>query len=54
MKNDLMKSLDSLKLDINNKFNNINDKLMSIGSGFMYGWFSSWKSLRLKLVPAIF
>ena len=27
MKNDFMKSLDSLKLDINDKFNNINDKL---------------------------
>ena len=26
-RNDFMKSLDSLKLDINDKFNNINDKL---------------------------
>ena len=34
MKNDFMKSLDSLKLDINNKFNNINDKLVTIKSGF--------------------
>ena len=29
MKNDFMKSLDSLKLDINDKFNNINDKLVA-------------------------
>ena len=28
MKNDFMKSLDSLKLDIHHKFNNINDKLV--------------------------
>ena len=34
MKNDFMKSLDSLKLDINDKFNNINDKLVTIKSGF--------------------
>ena len=27
MKNDFIKSLDSLKLDINDKFNKINDKL---------------------------
>ena len=30
MKNDLMKLLDSLKLDINDKFKNINDKLVTI------------------------
>ena len=29
-----MKPLDSLKLDINDKFNNINDKLGTIKSGF--------------------
>ena len=29
-----MKPLDSLKLDINDKFNNINDKLVTIKSGF--------------------
>ena len=29
-----MKSLDSLKLDINDTFNNINDKLVTIKSGF--------------------
>ena len=34
MKNDFVKSLDSLKLDINDKFNNINDKLVTIKSGF--------------------
>ena len=34
MKNDFMKSLESLKLDINNKFNNINEKLVTIKSGF--------------------
>ena len=34
MKNDFMKSLDSLKLDIMDKFNTINDKLMTIKSGF--------------------
>ena len=34
MKNDFMKSLDSLKLDVNDKFNNINDKLVTIKSGF--------------------
>ena len=34
MKNDFIKSLDSLKLDINDKFNNINDKLVTIKSGF--------------------
>ena len=34
MKNDFMKSLDSLKVDINDKFNNINDKLVTIKSGF--------------------
>ena len=33
-KNDFMKSLDSLKFDINNKFNSINDKLETIKSGF--------------------
>ena len=33
-KNDVMKSLDSLKFDINNKFNSINDKLETIKSGF--------------------
>ena len=32
MKNDLVKSLDSLKHDIKNKFNNINDKLVIIES----------------------
>ena len=30
MKNNFMKSSDSLKLDINDKFNNINDKLVTI------------------------
>ena len=34
MKNDFMKSLDSLKLDINDNFNNINNKLVTIKSGF--------------------
>ena len=34
IKNDLLKSLDSLKFDINNKFNNINDQLVTIKSGF--------------------
>ena len=34
MKNDFMKSLDSLKLDINNNFNNINNKLVTIKPGF--------------------
>ena len=34
MKNDFMKSLDSLKLDIMDKFNTINDKLMTIKSDF--------------------
>ena len=34
MKNDFMTSLDSLKLDINDNFNNINDKLVTIKSGF--------------------
>ena len=34
LKNSSMKSLDSLKLDINDKFNNINDKLVTIKSGF--------------------
>ena len=34
MKNDFMKSLDSLKLDINDKFNKINDKQVIIKSGF--------------------
>ena len=36
MKDDFMKSLDSLKLDIkfNNKFNNINDELVTIRSSF--------------------
>ena len=34
MENDFMESLDSLKLDINNKFDNINDKLVTIKSGF--------------------
>ena len=29
-----MKSLDSLKLDINDKINNINDKLVTIKLGF--------------------
>ena len=29
-----MKSLDSLKLDINDKLNNMNDKLVTIKSGF--------------------
>ena len=33
MENDFMESLDSLKLDINNKFDNINDKLVTIKSG---------------------
>ena len=30
MKNNFMKSLESLKLDINDKLNNINDKLVTI------------------------
>ena len=30
LKNNFMKSLDSLKLDINDKFNNINDKLAGL------------------------
>ena len=34
MKNDFIKWLDSLKLDINDKFNNNNDKLVTIKSGF--------------------
>ena len=34
MKNDFMKSLESFKLDINNKCNNINEKLVTIKSGF--------------------
>ena len=34
MENDFIESLDSLKLDINNKFDNINDKLVIIKSGF--------------------
>ena len=34
MKNDFMKSLDNLKLDINDTFYNINDKLVTIKSGF--------------------
>ena len=34
MKNDFMKSLDSLKLDINDKFNKISDKQVIIKSGF--------------------
>ena len=34
MKDDFMESLDSLKLDINDKFDNINDKLVTIKSGF--------------------
>ena len=34
MKNDFMKLLDSLELDINDKFNNINGKLVTIKSGF--------------------
>ena len=34
MKNNFTKSLDSLKLDINDKFNNINDKLVTIKSSF--------------------
>ena len=34
MKNDFMKLLDNLKLDINDKCNNINDKLVTIKSGF--------------------
>ena len=34
MKNNFMKSLDSLKLDINDKFNKINDKQVIIKSGF--------------------
>ena len=34
IKNDFTKSLDSLKRDISNKFNDINDKLVTIKSGF--------------------
>ena len=34
MKNDFMKSLESFKLDINDKCNNINEKLVTIKSGF--------------------
>ena len=34
MKNDFMESLDSLKLDITDKYTNINDKLVTIKSGF--------------------
>ena len=34
MKNDFIKWLDSLKLDTNDKFNNINEKLVTIKSGF--------------------
>ena len=34
MKNEFLKSLDSLKLDINKKLKNINDKLVTIKSGF--------------------
>ena len=34
MKNDFMKSLQSFKLDINDKCNNINEKLVTIKSGF--------------------
>ena len=34
MKNDFVKSLDSFKLDINDKFNNVNDKPLTIKSGF--------------------
>ena len=34
MKNEFMKSLDSLRLDINEKLKNINDKLVTIKSGF--------------------
>ena len=34
MKNDFMKLIDNLKLDINDTFNNINDELVTIKSGF--------------------
>ena len=34
MKNDFIKWLDSLKLDTIDKFNNINEKLVTIKSGF--------------------
>ena len=34
MKNDFMKLIDNVKLDINDTFNNINDKLVTIKSGF--------------------
>ena len=34
MKNDFMESLDSLKLGITDKYTNINDKLVTINSGF--------------------
>ena len=34
MKNDFIKSLESFKLDINDKCNNINEKLVTIKSGF--------------------
>ena len=34
IKNDFTKSLDSLKRDISNKFNDINEKLVTIKSGF--------------------
>ena len=39
-----MKLFDSLKLDINYTFNNINDKLVTVKSGLKKIWlFSSWK-----------
>ena len=34
IKNDFTKSFDSLKRDISNKFNDFNDKLVTIKSGF--------------------
>ena len=34
MQNDFMESLDSLKLNIYDKFNNINDQLLTIKSSF--------------------
>ena len=36
-----MKSQDSLKFDINNKFNNISNKLVT--RFYKFGWFSGWK-----------
>ena len=38
MRNDFMKSSDSLKLDINDKLNNINGKLVTIKLGLKKIW----------------